>query len=399
MLAPSVTRPDEKSRYVENILESPERPDLLRLTALVEHLFQVPVAYLALVDDRGQVVSRIGSGREHWPLLQTYPLSLTTGRATVLRDTGPGAIRFAASAPLMTSSGVSLGDLVIADCAARPSFSEADQAALSELACTLASKMELRLIALQARESVLALHETERRFRAIADAAPVLIVCSGPDGSLSFVNKTWLDFSGRSLKEELADGGFGCVHPDSRKIVYQTYWRAFQAREPVTVEFPMRRHDGEYRWMLCKGVPRFREDGTFAGFVGTMVDFTNHYKAIAEVQKHALCASAVAGVAGLYYLLLDPHGKVEQMSPAGQPAIHQEQAAVAYLWDTWIAARHGPEAIRAAFRRSATTRNVVQLRTASTHADGVPKELAWTMTPIAPAGELIALVATASASP
>jgi PAS domain S-box-containing protein len=270
--------------------------------------------------------------------------------------------------------------------------------ALSELACTLAAKMELRMIASHARESELALRETERRFRAIADCAPVLIVCSAADGASTFVNKTWLDFTGRSLEEELADGGAGCVHPDSRKIVYQTYWRAFQAREPVTVEFPMRRHDGEYRWMLCRGVPRFREDGAFAGFVGTMVDFTNHYKAIAEVQKHALCASAVASAAGLNYFLLDPQGKIEQMnSVCEQKAGPNPQPVGVFIWETSVAARHRAEEIRDAFEQAASARAVVRLRTQGSLLGGEAEELSWTFRPIAStAGELIALVATVS---
>ena len=407
MLPTSVPRFAESNAYVENILEVPERPDLLRLTTLVGHLFHVPVAYLALVDDTSEVVTRIGSGREYWPLLQTFPLTLAIDQPMVVRDAAAGLpadaslgdLRFAASAPLITSSGVSLGVLVIADPDPRTSFSGEDTQALSELACTLAAKMELRMIASHARESELARHEIEGRFRAIADSAPVLIICSGADGASSFVNKTWLDFTGRCLNEELADGGFGCVHPDSRRIVYETYWRAFQARQPVTVEFPMRRHDGEYRWMLCRGVPRFREDGAFAGFVGTLVDFTNHYQAIAEVQKHALCASAVASAGGLLYLLLDPQGKIEQVSPIGEPPGRDPQlAAGAFVWETWIAVRHGADVLRDAVQRAASSRAVVQLRTAGASSEGDAMELSWTITPIVPAtGELIALVATASA--
>jgi PAS domain S-box-containing protein len=396
----------ESNSYVDNILDVPERADLLRLTTLVERLFRVPVAYMALVDGASQVVTRIGSGSEYWTLLKTCPLASAIDTTMVVRDAAEGLpagaslgdLRFAASAPLLTSSGVSLGVLVIADRHPRPNFSEEDTQALSELACTLAGKMELRMIASEARESELALRETERRFRAIADSAPVLIICSAADGASTFVNKTWLDFTGRSLEEELADGGAGSVHPDSRKIVYGTYWRAFQAREPVTVEFPMRRHDGEYRWMLCRGVPRFWEGGAFAGFVATLVDFTDHYKAIAEVQKHALCASAVSIAAGLIYLLLDPQGKIEQMnSICERSAGHSSQAVGVFIWETSIAARHGAEAIRDAVERAASTRSLVQLQTSGASPEGAAMELSWTITPIVSAtGEPIALVATAS---
>src|SRR5579871_300630 len=402
MLPTSATRFVETDRYIEHILESPERPELLRLTTLAEYLFRVPVAYLALMDDASTVVSRIGSGQEYWPMLGSFPMALTMWRAAVVRDSSGrfGDLQFAATAPLMTSSGVSLGSLVIADKSLRPDFSEQDINALSDLASVLAAKMELRLLAFHARESDLALRESERRFETIADCAPVLIICSGADGASTFVNKTWLEFTGMSLAAALADGGFASVHPSSRKIVYETYWQAFQARQPVTVEFPMRRHDGEYRWMLCRGVPRFREDNTFAGFIGTLVDFTNHYKAIAEVQKHALCTSAIAEVAGLLYLLVDPVGKVERMNAIGQSPVQDPPlAAGAYLWETSIAVLHGPEAIERAFRRATETRDVVQLHTSCEAPNAVPKELRWTMTPIVPAtGELIALIAIASAN-
>jgi PAS domain S-box-containing protein len=315
----------------------------------------------------------------------------------VILDTGPsdtfGDLRFVATAPLITSGGVSLGVLVIADRSPRPDFSERDAQALSDLACAVAAKMELRLVAAHAQESELALQEAERRFRAIADSAPLPIVCSGADGASSFVNKAWLEFTGRSLEEELADGGFGCVHQDSRRIVWETYWRAFQAREPVSVEFPMRRHDGQYRWMRCRGVPRLREDGMFAGFVATLVDFTSHNEALAEIQRHALCASAVANAAGLSYLLLDPHGRIERAS--SHLGLDLQAATGTLLWETPIGMRLGPDAIRAAVQQAAATQAVVELQTNGSLEDTV--ESSWTITPIIPpAGTLIGLVATAS---
>ena len=242
--------------YAEKILEVPEREDLLRLTAAVQHLFRVPSAYVELVDGGSEVVSRIGNP------------------ASGLSGAPHGGPEFTASATLIASSEVTLGSLVIADWRPRPDFSPEDAGALRELASALAAKMELRLIASQLRDSDLALRESGCRFRAIADSAPIPIICSGFDGLSTFVNIAWLDFTGRAMNEEIADGGFGCVHPESRRIVYEAYWRAFQAREPVTVEFPLRRHDGEYRWMRCRGLPRFREDGVFAGYVGTLVDLT-----------------------------------------------------------------------------------------------------------------------------
>jgi len=54
--------------------------------------------------------------------------------------------------------------------------------------------------------------------------------------------------------------------------VMEEYWRSFEALRPFTAEAPLRRHDGQYRWMLSKGAPRFREDRSFAGYVGCLID-------------------------------------------------------------------------------------------------------------------------------
>lgn len=275
-----------------DLLDEPEHEILLRLTSLVEHLFRVPVAYMALLGPDLTVITRIGSGREHWQHLQTFPLIAAVAEPNLWPDPSgapvsgflSGDLKFAASAPLRSSDGLELGVLVIADTEPRPGFSRSDLETLAELAGVLAGKMELRMMACQARETELSLQEAERRFRNIADAAPVLIIYSGVDGASSFVNKTWLEFTGRTLADELGDGFAEMFHPDYRETVLREYWDAFQARVPLTQEFPMLRHDGEYRWMLVRGMPRFQDDGTFAGYIGCFVDVTDQQSLSAEKQ-------------------------------------------------------------------------------------------------------------------
>ena len=269
---------------LQNILDQPEQPYLRRVTSLVEHLYRVPVAYIALVDNGLSVATRIGSGSEYWEFLKSYPFSGLIAAPEVVkdaeRDLPPGAsfgeIRFAASVPLRTSAGLELGILVIADRQPRPDFSDQDLQALATLAEVLAAKMELRMVAAQAVETELALREAEGRFRMMANAASVLIIYGGPDGSCSFVNKTWLEFTGRCFEESLGDDWAEDVHPEDRSAVIETYWNAFQTRQPFTSGWRMRRHDGNYRWMLGRGTPCLREDGTFAGFVGVFVDDEDH---------------------------------------------------------------------------------------------------------------------------
>ncbi len=116
----------------------------------------------------------------------------------------------------------------------------------------------------------------EERFRALADAAPVMIWVAGPDALCNFFNKAWLEFRGRSLEQELGNGWAEGLHPDDRDLCFETYLKAFSARQPFRVEYRMRRFDGEYRWVADNGVPRHDERGAFAGFMGSAIDIDAH---------------------------------------------------------------------------------------------------------------------------
>ena len=119
-----------------------------------------------------------------------------------------------------------------------------------------------------------AIRESEERFRLLANSAPVMIWTAGPDRKCSYVNKTWLDFTGRAIEQELGDDWVGGLHPDDVGPSLRTYTEAFDRRESFELQYRLRRHDGEYRWVLDKGVPRLNADGTFAGYIGSCIDIT-----------------------------------------------------------------------------------------------------------------------------
>jgi PAS domain S-box-containing protein len=119
-----------------------------------------------------------------------------------------------------------------------------------------------------------ALRESEARFRAIADTAPVLIWIAGTDRLCNFFNQGWLDFTGRALEQELGNGWSEGVHPDDLAGCLKNYVESFDARRPFTLEYRLRRHDGEYRWISDKGVPRYDSEGNFLGYIGSCVDLT-----------------------------------------------------------------------------------------------------------------------------
>jgi PAS domain S-box-containing protein len=128
-----------------------------------------------------------------------------------------------------------------------------------------------------------AVRESERRFRRMADAAPVLIWMSGRDKKYTWFNQPWLNFVGRPIEREIGDGWLDNVHPDDLERCANTYAAKFEAREPFTLEYRLKRHDGEYRWILDNGTPMQAGDH-FIGYIGSCVDITDRKHAEAALK-------------------------------------------------------------------------------------------------------------------
>ena len=146
----------------------------------------------------------------------------------------------------------------------------------AQAAMTVVTLYTLTLTALFAerRHNEAVLKESERRFRLTADAAPVMIWVSGIDKLCTWFNKPWLDFVGRAMEQELGNGWSENVHPDDFDRCLRTYVGAFDARQTFSMEYRLRRHDGEYRWVLDNGIPLWEPAGEFAGYIGSCIDIT-----------------------------------------------------------------------------------------------------------------------------
>jgi len=112
----------------------------------------------------------------------------------------------------------------------------------------------------------------EARFRLLADNAPVMIWRSDATMGCDWFNQPWLDYTGRTLEQELGFGWADGVHPLDASVCLGVYTRAFERREPFSMTYRLRDRDGGYRWLLDNGRPYFDESGAFCGYFGSCID-------------------------------------------------------------------------------------------------------------------------------
>lgn len=148
------------------------------------------------------------------------------------------------------------------------------------------------------------LGESEERFRAVADNAPVLIWLAGPDKLCTWVNRHWLDFVGLPPGTNISGVWRNHLHPDDRERCLSIYDTSFDARIPFRMEYRMKRHDGCYRWLLDHGAPRHQGDA-FIGFIGSCVDITESKEAEAVIRSSELQMRLVTDHAAVFICQLD----------------------------------------------------------------------------------------------
>jgi len=162
----------------------------------------------------------------------------------------------------------------------------------------------------------------DERFCEVMDAAPAMIWVSGTNRLCTWFNKPWLEFTGRTMAQELGNGWAEGVHPDDFNRCLDIYVTQFEARLPFRMQYRLRHHDGEYRWIADTGIPRHARDGTFLGYIGSCIDV--HVSAtrleseiagrvrIEQDLAHASgqLAVLVDGIQEYAIFLMDPHGRV-----------------------------------------------------------------------------------------
>jgi PAS domain S-box-containing protein len=124
-----------------------------------------------------------------------------------------------------------------------------------------------------------ALAESEKRFRNVADGAPVMMWVTDPSGNCTYLNKRWYEYTGQELGAGEGYGWLSAVHPDDYSVAEQAFLKANAEQHDYRVDFRLRRADGAFRWAIDAAAARFAEDGEYLGYVGSVIDIDERREA------------------------------------------------------------------------------------------------------------------------
>jgi PAS domain S-box-containing protein len=131
-----------------------------------------------------------------------------------------------------------------------------------------------------------ALKESEERFRGLADASPFMVWMTDPDGHVNYHSKKTLEFTGLTVEETIQQDWLERIHPEDKDGFVHNFLLSLQTKSVYQDEMRAMRHDGEYRWLLTMGIPRFNSQNQFLGYIGSTLDITDRKMAELKKQKN-----------------------------------------------------------------------------------------------------------------
>lgn len=263
------------------ILDTPPEPafdEIVEIAALVCH---APVAVVNLVEDSRQFFkAEIGLGVRETPVdVSICAHAILQPDLFVVPDTtkdprfscnplvvGEPYLRFYAGALLETPDGLPLGTVCVLDYEPRP------EGLTSEQAKTLLSLARATMAQLELRRSNEALARSERRFRALAEATPQIVWSARPDGVRDYFNHRWRAFTGLTLQQSLGAGWQAAVHEEDRRRAGAAWDRSLANGDAHEVEYRLRSHEGEARWVVERALPVRNHHGEIERWFGTCTD-------------------------------------------------------------------------------------------------------------------------------
>ncbi|HVR65753.1 MAG TPA: PAS domain S-box protein [Verrucomicrobiae bacterium] len=130
------------------------------------------------------------------------------------------------------------------------------------------------------------IRESERLFRAIGGSAPAIVWMDDTEGRCIYLNRAWCDFTGLSEADGLGEGWSSAVHPEDRATFRSGFLTAVANREPYRSEYRLRRHDGEWRWVIDTATPIYGADGAYQGHLGSVIDITDRKRMEAALSEN-----------------------------------------------------------------------------------------------------------------
>ena len=158
--------------------------------------------------------------------------------------------------------------------------------------------------------------ESELKYRTLANSGQALIWTAGTDKLCNYFNKVWLDFTGRTLEQELGNGWSEGVHPDDFQACLNTYNMAFDKREAFNMDYRLRRHDSEFRWIQDDGCPRYDTNGNFVGYIGSCLDITDHKLAEEALRESNAYLENLFNYANAPIIVWDPQFRITRFNHA-----------------------------------------------------------------------------------
>ena len=235
------------------------------------------------------------------------------------------------------------------------------------------------------------LRESEQRFKALADSAPVLIWIMGPEGA-QFCNQAYRDFIGAAADSALAGNGWtDYIFPADRERYLGAYYQAIERREPFETDFRMLRADGRYRWMKSLAMPRFTEAKNFLGYAGCTIDI--HDSKLAEEQLALLAAVVNSSQDAIYSFTLE--NKIISWNQAAEALFGWTEAEVlGRNWREFVPADRADELDRIV-QMVRSGELVTRFETERVRKDGGRFDVSLTFSPVVAQGNIIAVSAIA----
>ena len=336
------TSADSEARRLAILASYPlDREDvsaqLDRLAGLAAKLCEAPIGLVSWVEaDRQRFIGRSGTDLTETPReMAICDVGRLSAEAMVVSDasqdsrfrdnplvTGAPGIRLYASQALRSIEGAPLGTLCVIDTRPRADLTAMQLDGLRTLADAAMGLLERwRLDSTsraQAVESKTAMHDLKQRFELLADAMPQMVWSSLSSGYSDYFNSLWCEFTGAPAEASHGDSWMQFLHRDDKDAVAQVWRDAVARGGGYDIEYRLRRADGQYRWMLVRGLPMRDESGAVYRWLGTCTDIheqkqaADQHELLTRELSHRI-KNIFAVVSGLIALSLRRHPELKDV--------------------------------------------------------------------------------------